>query len=113
MVLLVGCGGGVIQRADKLPQAPPGQGFLEVLVAPKDADIYLGDAYAGRVDGYAQGVLRLPAGTHRVTLSKPGFYSHYAVVEVGQDGARIAVELVPRPEGPPATRPVLPNAPRI
>lgn len=96
LLACLGCGGGVVQRVDALPPAPPGKGFLAIHVTPPDVDLYLGDAFMGRVDGYAQGVVRLPIGTHRVTLQRAGYYPHHALVHVDEAGQSLTVALVPR-----------------
>ncbi len=94
--LLSGCGGGVIQRVDALPPAPPGEGYLQLECEPKEVDIYIDGAYRGRVTGYPRGVLRLSAGEHRVTLRKAGYYPQYTVVHLGGEALRLRTRLLRR-----------------
>ncbi len=98
-LVLLGCGGGVIQRVDALPPAPPGQGFVEISCEPADAEVYVDGRFFGRLDGYAQGVVRLPEGRRRLSLRKPGHYPWHGEVDVGPTPARVQTRLVP--EVPP------------
>lgn len=94
--LCAGCGAdGVIQRADRLPPPPPGQGFIEIRCAPGDADVFVDDRYAGRLDGYRGGVIRLPEGRRRIALRKTGHYSWYGVFDLGPAGVQVRTRLVP------------------
>ncbi len=94
-LVLVGCGGGVVQSADTLPPPPPGQGFLQVACDPPDAELFVDGHFRGRLDGYPEGVVRLPAGPHRVRLRKSGHYAWYGHVEAGAEASRVAARLVP------------------
>lgn len=96
ILALTGCGAdGVIQRADRLPPPPPGQGFIEIRCAPGDADVFVDDRYAGRLDGYRGGVIRLPEGRRRISLRKAGHYSWYGVFDLGPEGVQVRTRLVP------------------
>lgn len=94
---LVGCGGGVIQRADALPPPPPGSGFVQIFAEPADARVYVDGEARGRLDGYPEGVLRLPVGRHRLSLRRPGHYPWYGQIEVGEQPTEIRTRLVPIP----------------
>lgn len=94
--LLSACGGdGVVRRVGDLPPPPPGLGFVEIACTPPTADLYVDGVYRGRVDGYRGGVVRMPEGTRRIALRKPGHYSYYGTFEVGQTTTKIATRLVP------------------
>jgi hypothetical protein len=99
MLLLLGgagCGGGVIQKVGELPPPPPNQAFVQLTAEPADVDVYLDGRFAGRLDGYPDGVIRVSPGVRRVTLKRRGYYSAYAELEA-QNGrlAAWAVRLVP------------------
>ncbi len=96
LLLLFGCGG-VVQRADELPPPPPGYGFLQIVCEPGDVDVFVDGRFSGRLDGYPEGVVRLPAGEHRVRLGKSGYYSWYGVVQAGPSAARVRARLVAEP----------------
>lgn len=91
---LLGCGGGVVTHADALPPPPPGQGFLQVVCDPPDAELFVDGHFHGRVDGYPEGVVRLTAGPHRIRLRKAGHYAWYARIEAGAEPSRVAAHLV-------------------
>ncbi len=98
---LAACGGdGVVQRRGELPPAPPDQGFVQITCDPADVDIYVDGAFAGRLDGYPEGVLRLPRGTRRLELRQRDRYPYYQVIEVGAEGVRVDTRLVPIPADP-------------
>lgn len=104
LLACVGCGGGVIQRADELPPPPPGAGFIEIRCAPKDVDVYIDGRYRGRLDGYAQSVIRVPAGLRRIKLARRGYYPQYFVVEASAEAVRFKTHLVPSIDAPVTTR---------
>lgn len=95
-VVLVACGGdGVIRKVGDLPPPPPGAGFVEIECEPATADLYVDGVYRGRLDGYRNGVVRMPEGQRRIALRKTGHYTWYGVIRVGQATARIETRLVP------------------
>jgi hypothetical protein len=95
-LLFVGCGGSrVVSGQGQLPPPPPGVGFVRVQVDPPDADLVVDGRYLGRVDGYAQGVVRLPEGPRRLELRKKGFEPWYGLVVVGPEAVTIDTRLVP------------------
>ncbi len=94
-LLLVGCGGTrVVSGQGELPPPPPGLGFVRVQVDPPDADLFVDGRFLGRVDGYAQGVVRLPEGPRRLELRKTGFEPWYGLVVVGPGAVTIDTRLV-------------------
>ena len=98
VVGLAGCGGGgVIQRADELPSPPPGLGFVQIRCAPAEVEVYVDDQYLGQLDGYAEGILRVPAGPHRLMLARKGFYPWFGAIEAGPEASVIRTHLVPVP----------------
>jgi hypothetical protein len=97
LLLLTGCGGGVIQRVDALPPPPRGMGFVQIHAEPAALDIFVDDRYFGRVDRWQSGVVRLPAGAHRLSLQKTGYYPWYGQIVAGEQAATLNVRLVPKP----------------
>lgn len=87
----------MVQRADALPPPPPGLGFVQITSAPADVEIYVDGAFQGRLDGYPEGVIKLPTGRHRVSLRKRGYYAWHGEVVVGDDASAIRTHLVPLP----------------
>ncbi|MCB9522268.1 MAG: hypothetical protein H6702_02680 [Myxococcales bacterium] len=94
---LAACGGGVIQRVDELPPPPPGQAFLQIRCEPNDVAVHVDDRYAGQLDGYRQGVLRVAPGKHRLTLRKPGHYPWHGEFMAGDQATVIDARLVAKP----------------
>ncbi|MCB9540827.1 MAG: hypothetical protein H6703_00075 [Myxococcales bacterium] len=93
---LAGCGGdGVVRRVDDLPEPPPGAGYVEIKVQPPTADLYVDGVYRGRMDGYRDGVVRMPEGQRRIALRKNGHYSFYGTYDVGAATVRIEATLLP------------------
>ncbi len=95
-LVTLGCGGdGVIRKVGDLPPPPPGAGFVEIKCDPPTADLYVDGVYRGRLDGYRNGVIRMPEGPRRVALRKNGHYAWYGTVTVGQATTVIETRLVP------------------
>lgn len=96
LLAMSACGGdGVIRRVDDLPPPPPGAGFVEFRVTPPTTDLYVDGVYRGRLDGYRDGVVRMPEGRHRIALRKNGHYAWYGTVDVGAVATTITTRLVP------------------
>ena len=95
--LLLGCGGGVIQRVDALPTPPKGTGFVQVQAQPTSLDIFVDGGYFGRVDRWKGGVLRLPVGPHRLSFQKTGYYPWYGQLVAGEEAVTLNVRLVRKP----------------
>ncbi|MBU0552268.1 PEGA domain-containing protein [Myxococcota bacterium] len=95
---LIGCGDGVIQRIDdpRDPLASPAPGRrLRIEATPPDVDIYIDGVYHGRLDGYRQGTLPIPAAARRIQLSKPGFEGWYALIPAGER-VQLSAALIPK-----------------
>jgi hypothetical protein len=88
LLIGIGCGGGVIQKVGELPPPPPNQAFVQLTAEPADVDVYLDGRFAGRLDGYPDGVIRVSPGVRRVTLKRAGYYSAHA--EVVAENGRLA-----------------------
>ena len=92
--LMLGCGGGVIQREGEVPAPPPGTGYLEIECSPKTTELYVDGRFWGVVEGYARHVVQLPEGSHRVELRAPGYYPWYGLIEAGPHLAKIHTHLI-------------------
>ncbi|MCK6571368.1 hypothetical protein L6V77_09745 [Myxococcota bacterium] len=98
VLLATGCGGGVVTVAGP-PPPPPGLAALALEVAPKDVEVTLDDAFAGRLDGYRDGLLAVTPGPHRLMLSRRGCLPGYFDVDVPPAGGRLVTHLVCLDEG--------------
>ena len=84
--LLVGC-------ATMKPEAA---GTLHVQCNVPDAAVLLDDALVGRAGDLAKTGKSLRPGFYRVELRHPGYYSHFAEIEVPEGGATaVKAELHP------------------
>jgi hypothetical protein len=72
-------------------------GGVVLLCEPRDASLFVDDKYLGSVRGLRDRPLNLPVGTHRIEISKPGYFPHYAEVQVAQ-GVRERLEVTLRKE---------------
>jgi hypothetical protein len=95
--LLSGCGSSLIVGVDDIPAASPDQGWLKVTVRPKNAELHVDGRFFGTMDGYRDGLLRLPRGQHRVELKAPGHYAWYGQVTIDAEPVRVETELVTSP----------------
>ncbi len=94
-LLVSACGGTrVVSGPGELPAPPPGVGFLRISVEPATAELLVDGRFMGQVDGYAEGVVRLPAGPHRVELRKRGFEAWYGLVATGETAVEVRTHLV-------------------
>jgi PEGA domain-containing protein len=88
-------------RASGPGAATSARGRIVFRIAPDDAAVYVDDRFAGTAEelsSLSRG-LQVPAGTHRVVVSRPGYGSESLQVEV-QAGRSETVELtLDRPEG--------------
>ena len=92
-----GCGSSLITGVDDIPPASPDQGWLKVTVRPKNAELHVDGRFFGTMDGYREGLLRLPRGQHRIELRAPNHYAWYGQVTIDAEPVRIETELVTSP----------------
>jgi hypothetical protein len=86
MALVMGCA--------TLP--PEAAGTLKVQCNVADAAVLLDDVVVGRASELGKTAKSLPPGFYRVELRHPGYYSHFAEVDVPEGGATaIKAELHP------------------
>ena len=92
--------GAVAGLALALAGCPPPEGTtsLRVKGAPLDASVTVDDQYLGSFAYVAVHGVALPAGKHRITVEKPGFFPWDRLVEAQGDLIRLDVKLVAIPE---------------
>ncbi len=95
-LLLLSCGGDVVQRVGAPPKPPQGKAFLKILCEPPQTEIYLDGAYRGRLDGYPEGFLSLDLGKHRLRLAAPGHEPAYFHFEL-RESLSLKTRLLPTP----------------
>ncbi len=91
--VLTACGGSLVQRVDELPPAPVGEAFLQLRCSVPDAEIMIDGGFKGQLDGYIDGVLKLPQGRHRLTVSAKGYYPHHQVIELSDQPLLLEIAL--------------------
>ncbi len=91
----ISCGGSLVQSMDELPPPPVGEAFLQIRCSIPTAEIMIDGAFKGRLDGYIDGVLKLPEGRHRLTVKAAGHYPHHQIVELGQQAILLEIPLAP------------------
>jgi hypothetical protein len=65
---------------------------------PRDADVLVDEEYVGPLYLVAVQGLRLPVGTHRITVTSQGYFPWDRLVEADRTPVHLSVDLVPIPE---------------
>ena len=71
--------------ATSTPSPGQARGLLRFDIEPPDAEILVDDAYLGRADGWADGVIPTRAGARRVEIRADGFLTQRFDIEVRAD----------------------------
>ncbi len=66
--------------------------------SPSDAAVYIDEEYVGPLSIVAMRGVRLPAGTHRITVEKSGYFPWDREVTADRDAIKLNVQLEPIPE---------------
>jgi len=66
--------------------------------SPRDASVYIDEEYIGPLYYVAAHGVRLPTGTHRVSVLADGYFPWDQLVESDREAVTLRVELVPVPE---------------
>jgi hypothetical protein len=66
--------------------------------SPRDAAVTIDEEYIGPLGYVAARGVKLPAGKHRITIEKPGYFPWDRLVEAGTDPIHFDVELEPIPD---------------
>jgi hypothetical protein len=59
------------------------EGFLILLVTPKDAEVYVDGSLVGRAEEFEKNPVELRSGTHKVEIRKAGFATEVREVYAG------------------------------
>jgi len=65
---------------------------------PKNASVSIDENYIGPLSIVASHGVRLPVGTHRITVEKDGYFPFDALVKADRDDIRLDVKLEPIPD---------------
>ncbi len=88
--LTVSCGPGLKSAVSlRMQRAEP---------SPKDASVYIDEEYIGPLYYVAAHGVRLPTGTHRVSVLADGYFPWDRLVESDREPLMLRVVLVPVPE---------------
>ncbi len=66
--------------------------------SPRDAAVTIDEEYIGPLGYVAARGVRLPAGKHRISVEKPGYFPWDHLVEAGHDAIHLDVSLEPIPD---------------
>jgi hypothetical protein len=65
---------------------------------PKDATVIIDEEYIGPLAYVAARGVRLPVGTHRITVEKEGYFPYDTIVVADRKPIRLEVALTPVPD---------------
>jgi hypothetical protein len=65
---------------------------------PKDATVIIDEEYIGPLAYVAARGVRLPVGTHRITVEKEGYFPYDTIVVADRQPIRLEVALTPVPD---------------
>jgi hypothetical protein len=65
---------------------------------PKNASVSIDENYIGPLSVVAAHGVRLPVGTHRITVEKDGYFPFDQLVTADRDDIRLVVKLEPIPD---------------
>jgi hypothetical protein len=65
---------------------------------PKNASVSIDEQYIGPLNVVASHGVRLPIGTHRITVEKDGYFPFDQLVTADRDDIRLVVKLEPVPD---------------
>jgi len=71
---------------------------LKTKASPSDAAVYIDEEYVGPLSYVSSRGVRLPAGTHRITIEKPGYFPWDREVTADRVPIKLDVQLQPIPE---------------
>jgi hypothetical protein len=66
--------------------------------SPRDAAVYIDERFVGLLGVIARRGVRLPAGEHRITVERTGYFPWDALVANRGQSVRLEVELLPIPD---------------
>ena len=65
---------------------------------PKNASVSIDEQYIGPLNIVASHGVRLPVGTHRITVEKDGYFPYDQLVTADREDIRLVVKLEPVPD---------------
>jgi hypothetical protein len=80
------------------PRAAVSMAFVRKPKTPADATVTIDEEYIGPLAYVAARGVRLPVGTHRVTVEKEGYFPYDAVIVADRKPIRLEVKLTPVPD---------------
>ena len=105
MVVLLGCGGGVVHRVNALPTPPQNGGFLKIKGGNPSTLVYLNGSLRGSLKTYPRQTLLIKSGKYRLELRQRGFASAYYLIEIkNTKPVEIEGSLIALPPDPPDTQ---------
>jgi hypothetical protein len=82
------------------------RGLLRLEVTPAEAEVFIDDAYQGRIAGWHERTLPVRSGERRVALSAPGHLTQRFDLTVAPgEEVTLKVQLIPLPAAPPEDAP--------
>ena len=99
-VLAVALSGGAVAACGGLNSGRPAVSLTLVApkAAPRDASVYIDEEFVGPLAIVAARGVRLPAGEHRITVEKLGYFPWDALVVAERTPLRLDVVLEPLPD---------------
>ena len=84
----------------------PKRGLLRLEVTPAEAEVFIDDAYQGRIAGWREGTLPVRSGARRVALTAPGHLTQRFDLTIAPgEQVTLEVQLIPLPAPPPDDAP--------
>lgn len=80
------------------PRAAVSMVVVRKAKTPKDATVIIDEEYIGPLAYVAARGVRLPTGTHRITVEKEGYFPYDTIVVADRQPIRLEVTLTPVPD---------------
>ena len=80
------------------PRAAVSMVFVRKPKTPKDATVIIDEEYIGPLAYVAARGVRLPVGTHRITVEKDGYFPYDTIIVADRKPIRLEVALTPVPD---------------
>jgi hypothetical protein len=80
------------------PRAAVSMAFVRKPKTPADAIVTIDEEYVGPLGYVAARGVRLPVGTHRVTIEKEGYFPYDAIIVADRKPIKVEVKLTPVPD---------------
>jgi hypothetical protein len=80
------------------PRAAVSMAFVRKPKTPADATVTIDEEYVGPLGYVAARGVRLPVGTHRVSVEKEGYFPYDAIIVADRKPIRLEVKLTPVPD---------------